>query len=244
MSTTRLATEHPSYLALDRASLGETSAELRAHLDGCNECRSYLESLIGPAPASGIIVIQRALERQRQARRRAWWSALSIAAAACGLVAFLELRQVAVDPDQPRPSALQPYVGDKGFLSVWIYVRHGSNTQLWDGKKAVFAGDRLRLKVDPARFRRVEVYSVKDPDAPALLYAGGVAPGQSATLPDAWEVDAEPGSERLVVVFSNEPVKPVWSDWLRGKVQSGISVLQFILPKSTSPDPNPGSTSP
>jgi len=241
--TSHLATNHPSYLALDRASLGESTPEVGAHLEGCAACRSYIASLGEPAPAGGFVVVQRVLRRQQQARRRTW-GALPLAAAACGLVAFLKLGHRPFGPGQPPTATSVPYVGEKGFLSVWIYVRHGSNTQLWDGKRSVFVGDRLRLKVDPARFHRVEVYSVKDPDEPALLYAGSVAPGQSATLPDAWEVDAEPGSERLVVVFSNEPVKPVWSDWLQGKVQPGISVLPFVLSKSTSADPNPGSTAP
>jgi len=243
MTTSQLATDHPSYLVLDRASLGETSPEVRAHLEGCAACRSHVAKVGEPAPASGFVVVEQALQRQRQARR-AWWGALPLAAAACGLFAFLKLGHRPLGLEQPSTLATQQYLGEKGFLSVWIYVRHGANTQLWDGKKSVFVGDRLRLKVDPARFHRVEVYSVKDPAEPALLYAGSVAPGQSATLPDAWEVDAEPGNERLVVVFSNEPVRPVWSDWLRGKVQPGISVLPFVLPKSTSADPNPGSTGP
>ncbi len=166
---------------------------------------------------------------------------MPVAAAACGLL-FVALRP---QPDLPLgPHEQPPYVAAKGFLSVWIYVKHGANTELWDGKKPLFVGDRLRLKVDPGHFHRVEVYSVKPPEAPTLLYAGSVVPGQSATLPEAWEVDAEPGAERLVVAFSNEAVKPVWPDWLQGKVQPGVSVLPFTLPKSMSADPDAGSISP
>jgi hypothetical protein len=237
MTASLLQTSHPSYLALDRLSLGEPSAEVQAHVDGCEACRSHVEALAAPAPASGFVQIQRRALREQRLQKRLWWGAIPVAAAACGLL-FLTMRPQPALPEAPV------YVGAKGFLSVWIYVKHGSSTALWDGKKQLFVGDRLRLKVDPGRFRRVEAYSVKDPQAPALLYTGQVAPGQSATLPDAWEVDAEPGDERLVVVFSNEPVQPVWPDWLHGKAQPGISVLSFVLPKSTTPDPNPGSTAP
>src|SRR5213075_554773 len=101
----------------------------------------------------------------------------------------------------------------------------------WDGKQALAGGDRLRIKVDPAGYRRVEVYSVKTPEAPELLYSGSVTPAQSVTLPDAWEIDSEPGAERLMVVFSNEPVKPSWGKWLRGQVEPGVVVLPFVLPK-------------
>lgn len=237
MTGSQLQTSHPSYLALDRLSLGDESTEVQAHVDSCEACRGYIEAVAVPAPASGFGQIQRRALREQRVQKSLWWGAMPVAAAACGLL-FLAVRPQPALPEAPV------YVGAKGFLSVWIYVKHGSTTALWDGKKQLFVGDRVRIKVDPGRFRRVEVYSVKDPQTPALLYTGQVAPGQSATLPDAWEIDAEPGDERLVVVFSNEPVKPVWSDWLHGKVQPGISVLPFVLPKSTTPDPNPGSTSP
>ncbi len=241
MTTSRLEEKHPSFLALDRAGLGELSPDMSQHLDGCAECRSYVQSL-GEAPlASSLVEIRGKLVQRRRRTLRAWWAALPVAAAACGLI-VLSLNP---QPDLPLgPRNPPPYVAAKGFLSVWIYVKHGPNTELWDGKKPVSVGDQLRLKVDPGSFRRVEVYSVKPPAAPTLLYSGRVVPGQSATLPEAWEVDAEPGAERLVVAFSNEAVKPVWPDWLQGKLQPGVSVLPFTLPKSPSTDPDAGSTSP
>jgi hypothetical protein len=159
-------------------------------------------------------------------------------AAAAALVLFVSL-----DP-QPELPRSPIYIGDKGFSSVWIYVKHGADTALWDGKKPVFVGDRLRLKVDPGRYERVEVYSTKNQQAPELLYVSAVTPGQSLSLPEAWEIDAEPGDERLLVVFSNHPVKPVWSDWLQGKAPPGVLLLPFVLPKSSGPEPHPGSTTP
>lgn len=228
--------EHPSYLALDRASLGRVAQDVQAHLEGCHECRDYVAALGAPAPERNLLEIRQRIAKRSRPLPWVWFAAPLAAAAALAL--FIGLRPQPSLPGQPL------YIGDKGFSSVWIYVRHGSSTALWDGKKQVFAGDRLRLKVDPGRFKRVDVYSIKDPNAPELLYSGSVTPGQSATLPDAWEVDPEPGDERLLVAFSNEPVKPIWSDWLRGKAQPGVVLLPFVLPKSTTPDPNPGSTGP
>jgi hypothetical protein len=211
MTTSRLAENHPSYLALDRASLGEPSPELAAHLQSCAECRDYVAALAEPPPAAGILL-------------------------------FIGVRP---QPDLPAgPHGELPYVGTKGFASVWIYVKHGPNTELWDGKRPLFAGDRLRLKLDPGRFRHVAVYSVKGPDTPTLLYAGNVTPAESTTLPEAWEVDSEPGAERLVVAFSDQALEPTWPNWLQGKAPPGVTVLPFVLPKSSSPDPDAGSTSP
>lgn len=218
--------DHPSYLVLDRASLGQAAQGVRAHLEECSECRDYVESLRAAPPSQGLVEVHRRIALQP--RSLPWlWIAGPLATAAAILL-FVSLRPQPSLPTQPL------YIGDKGFSSVWIYVRHGSSTALWDGKKRVFAGDRLRLKVDPGRFKRVEVYSVKDPNAPELLYTGSVSPGQSATLPDAWEVDSEPGDERLLVVFSSEPVKPIWADWLQGKAQTGVMLLPFVLPKASS----------
>jgi hypothetical protein len=242
MATSRLAENHPSYLALDRASLGEPSPELTTHLETCAECRDYIAALAEPPPASGFVRIRERVEAERRSKLRSWFMLLPAAAAAACALLFIALRP---QPDLPAgPPGELPYVGTKGFTSVWIYVKHGPNTELWDGKRPVFAGDRLRLKLDPGRFRHVAVYSVKGPGAPTLLYAGNVVPAESTTLPEAWEVDGEPGAERLVVAFSDRALEPTLPDWLQGKAPPGVTVLPFVLPKSSSPDPDAGSTSP
>lgn len=231
---------HPSCLALDRAALGAASSGVAEHLAGCEVCRSYVDGL-GDAPSVSAMApiragVARAHQRRQNVLRSRWIAGTSaVLAAACLLLLVGRTKPPVVD--QPVP-----YVGAKGFSSVWIYVKHGSATKLWDGKQAVAGGDRLRIKVDPAGYRRVEVYSVKNANAPELLYSGSVEPTQSVTLPDAWEIDSEPGAERLMVVFSNAPVKPNWGNWLRGHVESGVVVLPFVLPKSrvASPDSSSG----
>lgn len=230
------APAHPSYLVLDRAALSWSSSQLDEHLASCEECRRYVESLREAPPSSAMLPIRNRIERAREERQRKlrfrWLTGAStILAAACLLL-------LVGRATPPSPSQRPAYVGVKGFSSVWIYVKHGTTTKLWDGKQTVAGGDRLRLKVDPAGYRRVEVYSVKNASAPELLYAGSVAPTQSATLPDAWEVDNEPGAERLFVVFSNEPVKPDWDRWLRGQVESGVVALPFVLPKAAGASPD------
>lgn len=230
------APPHPSYLALDRAALGAPSTEVTAHLADCADCRRYVDTLTETPPESAILPIRAGIARAQRAQRVRWLGAASALAAAACLLLFVGRTK---PPSVERPA---PYVGAKGFSSVWIYVKRGSTTKLWDGKQSLTGGDRLRIKVDPAGYRRVEVYSVKDPEAPELLYSGSVAPTQSVTLPDAWEIDSEPGAERLFVVFSNGPVKPTWSKWLRGEVERGVVVLPFVLPKAgvASPDSSGG----
>jgi len=242
MTTSPSPLSHPSYLALDRASLGEPSAEIAQHMESCAECRRHVASLAEPPPASGFVRVRQQLDAQKRSKLRVLFMLAPVVAAAAGVLLFVALRP---QPELPAGQlGEQPYVGTKGFTSVWIYVKHGSASELWDGKRALFAGDRLRLKLDPGQFRHVQVYSVKGPDAPALLFTGSVTPGQSVTLPDAWKVDAEPGAERLLVAFSNQPLEPVWPDWLQGKAPPGVTLLPFVLPKSESPDLDGGAGTP
>jgi hypothetical protein len=232
MMSPLLDSDHPSYLALDRHSLGQKQDHVAQHLAGCEACRKHVESLSVAAPEPMLRAVETKLAATRQRRARAWWAASSVLAAAACLILLLGR----LGPQSMDERA--PYIGAKGQLSVWIYVKRGAVTQLWDGKQPVFPGDRLRMKVDPSTFDRVEVYSVRAPEAPELLHAGSVAPGKSVSLPEAWEVDSEPGAEHLVVVFSKGRVTPVWDEWLRGQVEAGVALLQFVLPKSGAAPPD------
>lgn len=228
-----LATEHPSYLALDRAALGGLSNELAEHVSECPECLAYLEEVAEAPPASGLAELGRRVAARRTKAHLRWaWALVPVAAAASALL-FVGPRS-----ETPRET---PYIGVKGFSSVWIYVKRGGDTQLWDGKSALQPGDRLRLKVDPGSFRHIAVYSAKETTPPEPLYEGEVLPGHISTLPDAWELDAEPGAERLFVVLSQEPMPPQWAAWREGKVTAGATVLPFVLPKSVVVDASDGS---
>ena len=232
------AMNHPSFLALDRAHLGHAGPDLSAHLESCEQCRGYLESLSTLGSASGFVAVQRAIER-RPRFSLAWvFGPASLAVAACCLFLFVSHRDGSVEP------GLGSYVGAKGFRSVWIYVKHGTETLLWDGKQPLSAGDRVRLKIDPGSYHRVAVYSLSDPQSPSLLFEGALSPGENLTLPEAWEIDGSPKAEQLFVVFSDAPVVPAWDDWRQGKVSSGVAVLPFVLPKAGSPGIDAGSLKP
>ncbi|MDF3065456.1 MAG: hypothetical protein K0R38_1057 [Polyangiaceae bacterium] len=234
----RLGTQHPSYLALDRAALGGLSSELSQHVSECDECRAYLETLAQAPPASGLIAVRGELERRRTAQRRRWWAVAPLAAAALALL-FVTAR-----PGTSTDAENAPYIGVKGFPSVWVYVKREAETKLWDGKRAFHPGDRVRLKLDPGAFRRVAVYSARGEAPPELLFEGDVPPGQTSALPDAWELDAEPSAEKLFVVLSDEPVTPRWSEWKDGKTAPGLAVLTFTLPKSMAVEADASDGSP
>lgn len=229
---------HPSFLALDRAHLGRGSAEVEAHLAVCEECRAHLEALANPGFLPGIAAVRDAVNAPSRSRGAWLWAAVSLAAVACALLLFVGTRP---------PRALggdEAYVGAKGFRSVWIYVKRGAETRLWDGKRPLAFGDRVRLKVDPGGYRHLEVYSMDALQRPTLLFEGPLSPGENVMLPDAWEIDDSPGAERLFVVFSDGPAKPDWDAWLRGDMPRGAELLPFVLPKAGRAGVDAGSLGP
>lgn len=226
--------EHPSFLALDRLHLGGESSAQAEHASSCGVCRGHLEQLSEAVPDARFVALQRAIAAERRARW-SWLGGLgAVAAAACALLLFVALRPSGSVVDESA------YVGAKGFRSVWIYVKHGLETELWDGKKPIHPGDRLRLKIDPGSYRHVQIYSLDANDQASLLFESALTPGQNLTLPDAWEVDEAQASERLFVVFGQQSVEPAWEDWLNGKADPNIAVLPFVLsklPDAGSPNP-------
>src|SRR5450631_4486321 len=108
---------HPSFLALDRAYLGHGSADVLSHVHGCEECRRHLESLANPGTASGFAAVQQAIGKQRRFPVAWVWGPVSVAAVACSLFLFVGHRELYVGRGE------EAYLGSKGFLSVWIYVK-------------------------------------------------------------------------------------------------------------------------
>ena len=230
---------HPSFLALDRVFLGHALPEVSAHLLECNECRGYLESLPQLSAAADFASIQRAIEERPRLSLARLFAPIAFVAAASAVLLFM------THHPPPRVSSGEgAYVGAKGFRSVWIYVKRGTDTRLWDGKRSLLAGDRVRLKLDPGGYHHVQVYSLSNPRTPTSLYEGPLVPGQNLTLPEAWEIDDSPAAEQLLVVFSNAAVQPSWEDWREGRAEPGVALLSFVLPKASRSGTDAGQSSP
>ncbi|MET0795622.1 MAG: hypothetical protein ABW061_29160 [Polyangiaceae bacterium] len=216
---------HPSFLALDRVFLGDALPEVSTHLSDCEECRSYLESLPQLSLASDFGSVQRLIAAKPRFSLAWILTPVALVAAACAVLLFT------FHPPARLSGGEEAYVGAKGFRSVWIYVKRGTDTQLWDGKRSLVAGDRVRLKIDPGGYHHIQVYSLSEPRNPILLYEGPLVPGQNLMLPEAWEIDDSPAAEQLIVVFSNASVQPAWQEWREGRAGPGVALLSFTLPK-------------
>jgi len=172
---------HPSYLALDRHALGETSPAVAAHLENCEACRLHLQSVRDP------VEVPAWLDEEVPARSRSWMPMVALLAA--GALAFVQF-------------APEPYVEQKGDPVVSVYVLHDGDVSTWDGG-TVKVGDSLRLGIVPGGYSHVSVRSQG-----RVLYADALDGRGEILLPASWRVDAEGRSETLLVVLDDDPIPP------------------------------------
>jgi len=199
--------EHPSHLALDRARLGEISADVRAHVEGCPRCRAALEPEI-PAPIPGWV-------RRLDAPGPRRWLAPGLGLAGAGLAVALVISTVA-----------PPYVGEKGGGPALEVYRLRDGAIERGAEAPVRPGDRLQLELSASDFRWAYVL-VPGQDGFVVLHAERVSTAP-ARLSKSFLVDEAPGAETMVVVLAHlelpddtlknpprTPTEEVWVRWLR-----------------------------
>jgi len=210
------AERHPSFLQLDRISLGVDPGEWREHVERCARCTRHLERLRLPVPVPGWV---------RTPTRRVlpfhWFFALATAAAAVAVVLLVV----------PR---LQPSNGiaTKGTPSVAVYVQRGEVISLWDGREPLAPGDRLQLEISPEGLRHVAVALRPASGSWQSLYRGELR-GTSARVPESWRLDDAPGPESLGIALSQRPLSDAeLSRALEGQVREARTWTTVLaLPK-------------
>jgi hypothetical protein len=238
-----MTASHPSFIALDRlAQGGSADAALRAHVAACAHCRTHLAThASSPEPHPGLAAAARArserswfLKGGSSLRARRWFIA-SGGLAAVGLVALFAWRPTG--EGESRPGG---YVGSKGGPSVWIYVMRGSELSLWDGREAVGPGDRVRIKVDPQGYARVQVFREgRAVGKLERLYADALDPARVITLPPTWAVDEAPEAERLVVIFSQRAIAVEEAERVVARPPEGLWMRRFVLTKTAAQGSQP-----
>jgi hypothetical protein len=217
--------EHPSFLALDRHAVrpldGSTVGE---HVERCPACRSHVERVRSSGPVPDWA---RDLSRA-PARASLRWSWLAAAAALAAGVLVIALRPAR--PHDPESTTV------RGSAAVGVYVRRGSRVFLWDGRQPVVAGDRIRLKVIPEGFAYVTVLTRETSGGERrlrVLFAAEVDPGRESVLPAAWQIDAAPGPETLIVSLSQGPLAPGEIVRAEHRADAAIWVRRLELPKAS-----------
>lgn len=179
---------HPSTLQLD-------AGEAREHVANCERCAAYVreqEQWRSELPPLQVPDTRRApvpdTRRRSTGGRPARWPLVASMTALAAAAAFV----LAIRDD---------YVGVKGGPTVRAFVKHKDAVTAWDGRASLAPGDTVQLRVNGNGYRSVAVYG-ESRNGRVVLHEGSLEPGGEQALPVSFVVDAEPGEERLVVVFS------------------------------------------
>ena len=146
--------------------------------------------------------VRRIEQRVARQPRRAWfrWAAPLGALAAAAAVALVLIRRPAVN-DQGDD------IQTKGGIALVIHTAGGSTLATGD---SVAAGERIRFEVAGTQAGFVAVIGTDSAGTRTVYYPYGgsqaVAIGdRDRVLPGAIQLDATPGDERFVAVFSTRP---------------------------------------
>jgi hypothetical protein len=203
-----LIAPHPPRHRIEELVAGRDDGELRTHVDACAECTKRVQALEqarasflrrrDPIQFARVVVARREAASRARPRLPGRWASLALAAAAA--VCFLWVRRDA--PDAIRL---------KGGRSLQAFVqRDGRPVALEDGQP-LKEGDRLAFTYSLSEARHLLLLSIDDTGAITRYYPvdadhGALAPAARAQLPLGVELDAHRGEERLVALFSREPL--------------------------------------
>lgn len=225
-----MSSPHPSFLALDRAALGDMTEEVRAHLATCPRCAGHVSAVGRPPPVPAWVTGLADTPRKPSWTSR--WMPWGLGAMAALLALMLWVPR---EPQEPR-SGLRI----KGGPAVALYVKRGEQqdapVRLWDGESPVAPGELLRLKVTPEGFTWLTV-AAADGGSWQVLHEGPVPERGETLLPTSWRVEPGDAPERLLVVLGHEPLSPESLASLADEApRTGTQwVLSFALPKPSAP---------
>ena len=215
--------EHLSSLALDTLRLGQPAQESqRAHLASCATCAAELrgeEATLELPPWLGAAMngthgrpLGLGLGQPATRARRLRWMGLSAGSLVLAGAAALMLMRLPSRPmearDEVHDDRQRPGVREKGFTpATRLYVKRGDEVWVWDGKRRIRPGDRLRLEIHAAGFTHVSVASTPAAGtvSPTLLHQGYLDAG-AALLPISFKVDEQRGPEVISVVLADGPI--------------------------------------
>jgi hypothetical protein len=183
--------EHASLLALERHRFGETAGEIRAHIEGCDHCRERLRAMESDDRA---FMIRHPTARSIgvRPRRRVDRIAPLIALAACAAGLLLLLP----DPETTRM---------KGETHVELIVRRGAETFPFD-RRPLRRGDTLLFKYTSTRRHMLLAGMEASGEVSIFVPDATLEPGQNRIAPQGLELDDYQGSERVILLLSDEPL--------------------------------------
>jgi hypothetical protein len=121
----------------------------------------------------------------------------------------------------PRVDRTQP----QGAPGVGVWVRSGEDISRWDGTKTFRSGDAVRLELSGLGYAHATVVGR---DGKVLFRAP--APSK-ATMTPAWALDAEPGDQKLTVIYSQQLLAEADLQRLVQRRDPGVWAIQLVFKK-------------
>lgn len=243
--------QHPSLFALDSFVAGATTSRtMQEHVASCLACQQHMARVRPdtndlPAWVHRLPVLVPPPGRQAshlsghsfsglRARLRGFWLPVLATAPALAIAVFLLMR---TRPDAVREP--QAYVGIKSAgPMVWAYIKRGNDTFLWDGSSKVLSRDLLRLKIDAMNHTHISAFGRDAAGGWQRLWDGPVQGKGPTTLPVAWQIDSQPGDERILLVLSDEAVRSEELSDVKGKTTNKHWwQLELVFPKGPASAP-------
>jgi hypothetical protein len=196
---------HPSFWQLEEWHTDRAQDGIGDHVNGCAECREYLnalqserEALIAAQPAAAFVRQLRARADRNTARARRSRSLFGVATAASFAVALGVI--------VTRPAALTGVADDesavlgmalKGMGGVTVIRERGSVQSLHRGALDVIPGDRLRVQIAMKQPGAISAGVFTDTGQWFPLVEGRLPQGMTQ-LDATITVDAEPSGGRIL----------------------------------------------
>ena len=259
-----MPTEQCNRVQVDRYFLGETGPEekraVRAHMDGCADCRTRLAALENerrtyllehPFREFAAKHLPQGEAKPRPAFGSRWMPAVAGLAACLVLVPVL-MRNGMVDP----VATVHEEIRTKGGTLLEYYVRRGGAVTPGNSAEGYRPGDELQFVCAADGHAWVTLASIDSRGHVSLYRApapagapegqGGQGPlslpglgGEKQSLPFAVTLDEAPGSELFVMIFGASPLSgEAVESWLTGaftRASGNLEALPSLLP------PPPGS---
>jgi len=219
MSEAGMSSAHVGLMKLRQLRAGELGGDeaqqVRAHAEGCDDCRGKLRGLEDEQAQFQAAVsfdrfaagVERAVRSHRAPLARRWM-APAMAAAAAVLVVVMAGRVFSGDPDGRNHV--------KGGPEIALKIASPNGASQRDAPESAPAllspGERVRIGYRAVQHRYVTVLSVDQQGEVTSIYPqrGESLPAPNASamvyLPDSLEFTGS-GAERVIVILSDEPLQ-------------------------------------
>lgn len=196
------------------------ASELRAHLAVCERCSERLRNMEEARAAftrehSASDFARRVMTSRRPPRRHKYvWAAAGCGALALAAAVLLMLRDHSEAAIRYRGAA----------VSMQAYVQHGTGVHVLHDGDVLAGGTQLAFAYTLSEPQHLLLFGMDDagtltryfPDG-SIAQSSALPAGAKRQLPVGIELDARPGRERLIALFSTEPLD---QDAARGALES------------------------